>query len=106
MSAPPATAVSPGRAVDAFEGIYRANVAVLAAFSARRCAEPPSVADLTSETFVQAIGSLRSFDPRRGSARAWLFGIARHVYARHCAQAANGNHAIAALSGHRELDHD
>jgi hypothetical protein len=22
-----------------------------------------------------------SFDPRKGTARAWVFGIARHVYA-------------------------
>jgi RNA polymerase sigma factor (sigma-70 family) len=38
----------------------------------------PSVAeDLTSETFEKALRSWRRFDPRRGSERAWLFGIAR-----------------------------
>ncbi len=106
MNAPAATDAPPDRAVADFEANYRANVAGITAFFARRCAEPQAVADLTSETFVQAIASLRSFDPRRGSARAWLFGIARHVYARHCTTAANGNHAIAALAGHRELEHD
>jgi len=106
MNLPAATDAPPDPAVAEFEAIYRANVAGITAFFARRCGEPQAVADLTSETFVQAIGSLGSFDPRRGSARAWLFGIARHVYASHCARAANGNHAIAALAGHRELEHD
>ena len=106
MSAPPASAVHQDAATAEFEAIYRANVPGITAFFARRCGEPQTVADLTSETFVQAIGSLATFDPRRGSARGWLFGIARHVYARHCAQTANGTHVLAALSGRRELEHD
>jgi RNA polymerase sigma-70 factor, ECF subfamily len=107
MSTPPtATVVPPDLAVADFEAIYRANVRPLTAFFARRCGEPQVVADLTSETFVQAIGSLASFDPRRGGARAWLFGVARHVYARHCERAANGSNALAALAGHRELEED
>jgi RNA polymerase sigma-70 factor (ECF subfamily) len=107
MSIPPAaTDAPPDRSLAEFEAVYRANVAGITAFFARRCGEPQAVADLTSETFVQAIGSLRSFDPGRGSARAWLFGIARHVYARHCQRTANGNHALAALAGHRELEED
>jgi RNA polymerase sigma-70 factor (ECF subfamily) len=106
MSVPPVTAPPTGQGVAAFELVYRANVAGVTAFFARRCAEPQAVADLTSETFVRAIGSLPSFDARRGSAAAWLFGIARHVYARHCAETANGSHAVAALAHHHELDHD
>jgi len=106
MNAPVATDAPPDAAVADFEAIYRANVAGITAFFARRCQEPQTVADLTSETFVQAIASLATFDPRRGSARAWLFGIARHVHAQHYARAAGGNHAIAALAGHRELEPD
>src|SRR6185437_1456629 len=99
MSIPPAAAVAPpDRALIEFEAVYRANVAGVTAFFARRCGEPQAVADLTSETFVQAIGSLPSFDPGRGSARAWVYGIARHVYAHHCRQSANGHHALAALA--------
>jgi RNA polymerase sigma factor (sigma-70 family) len=106
MSVPSAATAAPDQSVDEFEAVYRANVAGITAFFARRCADPQSVADLTSETFVQAIASLANFDPGRGSARAWLFGIARHVYARDCAHAAGGNHLVAALSGHRELERD
>jgi RNA polymerase sigma-70 factor (ECF subfamily) len=115
MSAPPVPArrpdlpgapPPPDEAVAAFEAVYRANVAPITGYFARRCVDPQSVADLTSETFVQAIGSLPTFDPRRGSARAWLFGIARRVYARHCEQTANGRDAIVALAGRRPLADD
>jgi RNA polymerase sigma factor (sigma-70 family) len=100
------TAAAPARAAAEFEAVYRANVGAIAAFFARRCSEPQLIADLTSETFTQAIASLSSFDPRRGSPRSWLFGIARHVYARQCQQRANGHHALAALAGHRDLEPD
>jgi len=89
-----------------FEQMYLGNVDVLMAYFARRCGEPQVVADLTSETFVRAAGAFASFDPGRGSARAWLFGIAGHVYARHCEQVANGREAVARYAGWRELDTD
>ncbi len=81
-------------------------MAGITGYFARRCGEPQAVADLTSETFVQAIASLRTFDPRRGSARAWLFGIARKVYARHCEEAVSARRAFAEVAGRRELDDD
>ena len=93
-------------ALSEFEHIYLANVDALMGYFARRCAEPQTVADLTSETFVRAAGAFGSYDPRRGSARAWLFGIAAHVYARHCEQTAHGRDAVARLAGRRALDVD
>ncbi|HUJ35904.1 MAG TPA: sigma-70 family RNA polymerase sigma factor [Solirubrobacteraceae bacterium] len=105
-----ASAAAPGRpsgsALAEFEQIYRANFDPMTAYFARRCAEPQIVADLTSETFVRAAGAFGSFDPRRGSARAWLFGIAAHVFAAHCAQTANGRDAVARLAQRRPLDGD
>jgi RNA polymerase sigma-70 factor (ECF subfamily) len=89
-----------------FEHVYRGNVDVVMAYFARRCAEPQVVADLTSETFVRAAGGFGGFDPRRGSARAWLFGIAANVYAAHCQQVAGGRAAAARLAGHRSLEPD
>ena len=75
-------------------------------YFARRCHDPHTVADLTSETFVQAMDGFARFDPRRGSDRAWLFGIAAHVFARHCEQSAGGRDAVARLGGRRALDED
>lgn len=88
-----------GSALAEFEQIYRANVGAVTAYFARHCADPQTVADLTSETIVRAAGAFGGFDPGRGSARAWLFGIASHVYARYCAQASNGRDAAARLAG-------
>lgn len=38
-------------------------------------------ADLTAEVFAAALESAGAFDPAFGSARGWLFGIARHLLA-------------------------
>src|ERR1700745_3325705 len=69
-----------GSALAEVEQVYVDNADLVLAYFARRCAEPQVVADLTSETFVRAAGAFGSFDQRRGSARAWVFGIAAHVF--------------------------
>ena len=97
---------APGSALAEFEQIYRRNIGVLTAYFARRSTDPQTVADLTSETIVRAAGSFSSFDSSRGSARAWLFGIAAHVYARHCAQTSNGREATVRLAGLGDLPDD
>jgi RNA polymerase sigma factor (sigma-70 family) len=96
----------PSTPLEEFEQVYLRNVDVLMAYFARRCRDPQTVADLTSETFVRAMDGFARFDPRRGSDRAWLFGIAAHVFARHCDQSAGGRDAVARLGGHRVLDGD
>ena len=95
-----------GSALAEFEEVYRGNFDVVTAYFGRRCVEPQVVADLTSETFVRAAGAFGSFDPRRGSPRAWVFGIAAHVFAGHCAETANGRDAVAQLAQRRPLDVD
>jgi RNA polymerase sigma-70 factor (ECF subfamily) len=92
-----------GPALAEFEQVYRTNVSAVTSYFARRCSEPQEVADLTSETVLRAAGSFGTFDARRGTARSWLFGIATHVYARHCAYTAHSRDAAARLGGHREL---
>jgi len=86
-------------ALSEFERIYRDQVGIVTAFFARRCNEPQTVADLTSETIVRAAAGFAGFDPRRGTARARLCGIARHVYAQHCELTAGGRDAVARLAG-------
>lgn len=85
--------------------IYRENVAALTGFFARRCTEPQIVADLTSQTFVEAIASAHTFQGR-GSPRAWLIAIARAVYARHCAALAGGQELIDRFGGQLTLADD
>jgi RNA polymerase sigma factor (sigma-70 family) len=86
-------------ALTQFERVYRANVGVVTAFFARRCSDPQTVADLTAETMVRAAGGFAGFDPRRGTPRAWLWGIAGHVYVQYCAQSASDRDVVARLAG-------
>jgi RNA polymerase sigma factor (sigma-70 family) len=96
----------PRSPLEEFEQVYLRNVDVLMGYFARRCRDPQTVADLTSETFVRAVDGFARFDPRRGSDRAWLFGIAAHVFAHHCEQSAGSRDVAARLRGHRPLDQD
>jgi RNA polymerase sigma-70 factor (ECF subfamily) len=89
-----------------FAELYRAQVDAVTAFFARRSTEPQTVADLTSDTFVQVILSLAGYDPSRGTARAWVFGIARHVYAAHLENQTKQRAKAQRLAGRRELDPD
>ena len=81
--------------------MYLRNVDVLMGYFARRCRDPHTVADLTSETFVRGMAGFARFDPRRGSDRAWLFGIAARVFARHCEQSAGDRDAVARAAAER-----
>jgi RNA polymerase sigma factor (sigma-70 family) len=89
-----------------FERLYRAHVHAVTAFFARRSADPQTVADLTAETFVRAITSFGAFDPGKGTARAWVFGIAQRVYAAHCEAYSRQQAKVQRLAGRRELDAD
>ena len=66
---------------EAFGVFYDRHEAALLAFFWRATHRGDLAADLTAETFAQALASARRFNPARGSARAWLFGIARHQLA-------------------------
>lgn len=93
-------------ALAAFERIYRDNVGAITRYFARRCVEPQLVADLTAETFVRAISSFPRFDPSRGTAVGWLYGIARKAFAAHCEQSARRSELVRRVGGRRELERD
>jgi RNA polymerase sigma factor (sigma-70 family) len=67
---------------EAFAAFYRRYERPVAGFFVRATGRGDLAADLTAETFAEALASLERFDPDRGAAAAWLFGIARHVLAR------------------------
>lgn len=93
-------------ATSPFSLVYRDNVRGITSFFARRVSEPQSVADLVSETFVEAIGSVTTLDADRGTARAWLFAIARRVFARWYAAEIEGRWLTERLIGRLELYED
>jgi RNA polymerase sigma-70 factor (ECF subfamily) len=93
-------------ALEQLEEVYRANVGSISGYFARRCSDPQTVADLTSETFLRAAAGFARFDPRRGTPRAWLFGIASKVFSSHCAAQADGIEMAVRLAGERPLSDD
>jgi RNA polymerase sigma factor (sigma-70 family) len=95
-----------GGAVGEFERLYRATVADVTSYFARRSTDPQAVADLTADTYLAAITSFGTFDPGRGTGRAWVFGIARRVYAAHCEAVSQHRSRVTRLAGRRELGPD
>jgi RNA polymerase sigma factor (sigma-70 family) len=93
-------------AIAEFERLYRANVDAVMGYFARRSRDPQVVADLTADTFVAVITAFGTFDPRKGTARAWTFGIARRVYASHCEAHSQQQRKLERLAGRRELAPD
>jgi RNA polymerase sigma factor (sigma-70 family) len=64
----------------AFRELYERHAAPVHGFLLRRCRDADAAHDLTAETFAQAwLVRARFRDEAAGSARPWLFGIARNV---------------------------
>jgi RNA polymerase sigma factor (sigma-70 family) len=66
---------------DAFGAFYDRFEEDLLAFFLRATRRPELAADLTAEVFAAALASAGLFRAELGSARGWLFGIARHELA-------------------------
>jgi RNA polymerase sigma factor (sigma-70 family) len=66
---------------DAFAAFYDRFEEELLAFFLRATRRADIAADLTAEVFAAALASASLFRAELGSARAWLFGIARHELA-------------------------
>ena len=91
---------------DAFELFYRRHVERMIRFAARRAGDAHEVADLVADIFVAAIESVDRYDPRRGSAVAWLYGIANNVAADRWRGARRRGAAASRVAGRRLLDDD
>jgi RNA polymerase sigma factor (sigma-70 family) len=66
----------------ALELIFRRYRHLVLRYAARRCSEPADVADLVAVTFLALLEDGGGFDPRRGSAPAWILGVAHRQWVR------------------------
>jgi RNA polymerase sigma-70 factor (ECF subfamily) len=66
---------------DAVASFYERHFDRVLRYAVLRCRDPEDAADLVSTVFLQLFTAARSFDPGRGSARSWLFGIAARCLA-------------------------
>jgi RNA polymerase sigma-70 factor (ECF subfamily) len=64
---------------DRFEALYRAARDDVYAYVSTLLRDPMTAEDVTALAFERAYRRRKLFDPRRGSERAWLFGIARNA---------------------------
>jgi RNA polymerase sigma factor (sigma-70 family) len=78
----------------AFERLFELHFDPVYGYLARRVG-PELGRDLAAEAFAQAFAGRRSFDPRRGEPRPWLFGIAQNVLRRHYRDEERRLHALA-----------
>lgn len=86
--------------IGTLDEVYALHANDLYTYVRYRVAGPEEAEDLTAEIFERAIRSWDSYDSRRGTLIAWLFGIAHHVVARHA-----GKQRVVALDpGDRTLD--
>lgn len=62
---------------DAFDVFFVRHGKAIASYLWRHTGNHDVAADLTSETFAVALESVGRYDPAKGDARGWLFGIAK-----------------------------
>jgi RNA polymerase sigma-70 factor (ECF subfamily) len=72
---PPAEAVDG----DTFEDLYRRAFPRVYAYVASLLRDTSAAEEVTAQAFERAYRKRRTFKPARGSADAWLFGIARNA---------------------------
>lgn len=95
-----------GHDPDAFEAFYRANLAAVQRFIARRVDDPYLVADLTTEVFLAAIDSGHSYRAGRGSPTGWLYGVARNVMAASRRRSARELRTTSRIAGRALVEED
>src|SRR4051794_15126485 len=62
-----------------FDALYRSSASEVFAYTLTLLRDRAAAEDATATAFERAYRRQATFDPRRGSQRAWLFGIARNA---------------------------
>lgn len=66
-------------AITSFADLYRETVQDVYAYVATLVGDRAAAEDVVAQAYERAYKKRRSFDERRGTPRAWLFGIARNA---------------------------
>ena len=87
-----------------FAAFYEQQFDAVLGFVTRRVDSPHLAADLTADIFVAALENVHTYDARRGSPVAWLYGISRNVISAHFRGSVREQHVVARITGRRLLD--
>lgn len=98
--------VAVGAGPGALPEFYRRHVDRVTRMGVRRFGNAEDVADFVASVFVEVLASAARFDPRRGSAVAWLYGLAGNVAAGMYRRGSQAAQAEQRLSGRALLDSD
>ena len=98
--------VAIARGPGALQEFYRRHVAKVMGMGVRRFGNPEDVADFVATVFLEVLNSAGGFDPRRGNAVSWLYGLASNVAVGMYRQQARSTDARLRLAGHALLDAD
>ncbi len=90
----------------AFEEFYRRHVGMVSRFAVRRSSSPSEVHDLVAAVWLQVVASVDRFDEKKGTASAWVLGIAAHLCATEARRRAAEAKAVQRLGDQRVLDDD
>ncbi|MEU8539704.1 RNA polymerase sigma factor [Streptomyces sp. NPDC048717] len=94
----------PARDPAGFAVFYEQQFDAVLGFVTRRVDSPHLAADLTADIFVTALENAHTYDARRGTPVAWLYGIARNVLSAHFRGSTRELRAVARITGRRLLD--
>jgi RNA polymerase sigma-70 factor, ECF subfamily len=90
----------------ALPAFYLRHVAKVTGMGVRRFDQPEDVADFVANVFLEVLRSAGGFDPGRGHALAWLYGLGTNVAAAMYRQQARALRAKQQLQGRALLDAD
>ncbi|MFF7335124.1 RNA polymerase sigma factor [Streptomyces sp. NPDC090306] len=94
----------PARDPAGFAAFYEQQFDAVLGFVTRRVESPHLAADLTADIFLAALEGAHTYDARRGTPVAWLYGIARNVISTHFRGSVRERQAVARIGGRRLLD--
>lgn len=95
-----------GAGPGAFPEFYRRHVAKVTGMGVRRFDDAEEVADFVADVFLEVLASAGRYDPRRGGAVPWLYGVAGNVAADRRRRRARRLNAEQRLAGRAFLDAD
>jgi RNA polymerase sigma-70 factor (ECF subfamily) len=75
----PDSEAEPSSAQASFDALYRVSRDDVFAYVAGMLRDRGAAEDITAQSFERAYRRRKSFNPKRGTHRAWLFGIARNA---------------------------
>jgi RNA polymerase sigma factor (sigma-70 family) len=102
----------PGFKDDGFERLYAEHAQGLYAFLRYRTGDPVVAEDLLADTCERVLRSRRRYDPRKGSAKTWLYAIALNCLHDHHRRRAGESKALEqvaagalAATDYEDIDH-